>query len=475
MKRLFETQVQLLKYNILKHVAVHAWQDKMMEAYTDVPDTIVGDGLHLRCCKFKERYIVQERIKLASGKMKDRDPIINVIATACDECPVEGHVITDHCRGCLAHHCQDACPKKAIVIDHRGKASINKDLCVECGRCLDVCPYSAIANRRRPCQKACKVGAVKINEVTYAASIDHDKCITCGACVYQCPFGALVDRSYLLEAIDLLKDKDRRVYAVLAPAVAAQMTHHTIPQLISALKQLGFYEVVEAALGADIVAGDESKELLEKGFLTSSCCPSFVNYIHKYQPQMLEHVSHNPSPMIVVGRLIKKNDPGAAVVFIGPCTAKKMEAQTVDEGDAVDVVITFSELQSLLDSREIDWESLQTEELDNASYYGRIFARSGGLSEAVTQALKETGEDPDLFKPVVANGIEECRRQLLLASNGRLQGNFIEGMVCMDGCVGGAGSVIHRTKAIADVDGYAGLAQDKKLHDSEKVFLEIRR
>lgn len=468
MKRLFDTQVQLLKYRVLKEVAHYMWEDKMEEAYVEIPERIVGDGLHIRCCQYKEKYIVQERVRLAKGRPGDGKPVIDVIPQACDECPVEGYLITEHCRGCLAHRCQDACPKEAITLDKRGKAHIDKERCIECGKCALVCPYSAIVNRKRPCEKACKVGAVKISGDCYSASIDQDKCIRCGACVYQCPFGAMIDRSYITEAVKLLKDKERKVYAVVAPAIAAQMTHHTIPQLIAAIKELGFFQVVEAALGADIVALSESEELREKGFLTSSCCPSFVDYIKKFQPEMAEHISHNPSPMVAVGRLIKSIDPGAAVVFIGPCTSKKFEA--AENADAVDVALTFEELQALLDSRVIDWENLEEEDLNNASYFGRIFARTGGLSDAVRQALNESGHEDAVYEPVISDGIEECRKNLLLASRGKLKGNFIEGMACVNGCIGGAGNVTHAPKIKEDVDKYAKLAMEKTIGDSLRVF-----
>ncbi len=204
--------------------------------------------------------------------------------------------MTDSCRGCIAHHCEEVCPVGAIGFDRHQKAYIDKDKCVNCGKCAGVCPYSAIVNRKRPCEAACKIGAIGKDE-QQNASIDNNKCISCGACVYQCPFGAIMDKSYLLEVIRLIRESKNneayRLYAVVAPSISSQFSYAKLGQVISAIKKLGFYKVVEAALGADMVAMAESKELMEKGFLTTSCCPAFVTYVRKNYPELMEHVSHN--------------------------------------------------------------------------------------------------------------------------------------------------------------------------------------
>ena len=176
-----------------------------------------------------------------------------------------------------------------------------------------------------------------------------------------------------------------------------------------------------------MVAMAESKELSEKGFLTSSCCPAFVSYVKSAFPQLAEHISHNLSPMAALAKYIKETDEGAKVVFIGPCTAKKAEAQLESVKPYVDSVLTFEELQALFDSKDIDITTLEEDVLDNASYFGRIFARSGGLSDAVVQAMKEQNIEFDL-KPAVCDGIEACRVALLKKSKNVLDANFIEGM-----------------------------------------------
>ena len=220
---------------------------------------------------------------------------------------------------------------------------------------------------------------------------------------------------------------------------------------------------------ADMVAYSEAAELAEKGFLTSSCCPAFVDYIHKKFPQMVEHISHNLSPMGAIGQYIKGIDPTAKIVFIGPCTAKKMEFQKESVSPYIDSVLTFEELQALFDSRDMEISELEEDVLDNASYYGRIFARSGGLSDAVAQALKEQNLDFEA-KTVACDGIEACRMALLKASKNVLPGNFIEGMACVGGCIGGAGCLTHEEKNKAEVDKYGREAYEKTIRDAIGVL-----
>lgn len=471
--RKFDTKVQHLKYKVLREVARQAWNDTLLQNVLDIPKTIVpGKVPTMRCCVYKERAILGERVKLAMGGDPENPNVIQVIDIACDECPAAGYEVTDSCRGCLAHRCEDVCKRGAITFDHNHVAHIDKTKCVECGQCAKVCPFTAIINRKRPCQNACKVKAISINDDN-AAAIDNEKCIQCGACVYQCPFGAITDKSYILEVIDLIKKSDNnknyKVYAVVAPSISSQFTYAKLGQVITGMKELGFFTVIEAALGADMVAQTESQELAEKGFLTSSCCPAFVQYIKSAFPQLLPLVSHNLSPMAALAKYIKSTDPTAKVVFIGPCTAKKAEMKLDGVKEYVDSVMTFEELQALYDSKDIDITTLEEGVLDNASYFGRIFARSGGLSDAVAQAMKEQEIDFDL-KPIVCDGIEECRMALLKKSKNVLDANFIEGMACIGGCIGGAGCLTHGEKNKAEVDKYGREALEKTISDAVAVL-----
>ena len=259
------------------------------------------------------------------------------------------------------------------------------------------------------------------------------------------------------------------MFAVVAPSISSQFTYAKLGQVIKGLKELGFHTVIEAALGADIVAQAESKELAEKGFLTSSCCPAFVDYIHKNFPDLVPFVSHNPSPMTAIAKYIKENEKPCKVVFIGPCTAKKMEVQHEDVKPYVDAAITFEELQALFDSKDMDITTLGEDVLDNASYFGRIFARCGGLSDAVAEGLKEQGLD-FVVKPCACDGIEACKIALLQKSKGRLDANFIEGMACVGGCIGGAGCLTHGEKNKLEVDKYGREALEKTIADAVSVL-----
>ena len=472
--RKFDTKVQHLKYKVLREVARQAWKDTLYDHILDIPKIIVpGNTPTMRCCVYKERAILAERVKLAMGGNKDNPNVIEVIEIACDECPVGGYEVTNACRGCLAHRCEDVCRRDAISFDENHVAHIDKSKCVECGACAKVCPYTAIVHRTHPFKNAYKIRAISMNE-NKAASIDNSKCISCGACVYQCPFGAIMDKSYILNVIDLIRKseqgKDYKLYALVAPSISSQFTYAKLGQVITGLKQLGFHTVVEAALGADMVAWGESKELAEKGFLTSSCCPAFVSYIEKSFPTLAPFISHNLSPMATIAKYIKDTTKDAKIIFIGPCTAKKMEIQKESVKPYVDAVLTFEELQALFDSRDIDITTLEEGVLDNASYFGRIFARCGGLADAVAEALKEQGLEDFQLKACSCDGIEECRMALLKKSKNVLDANFIEGMACVGGCIGGAGCLTHGEKNKAEVDKYGKEAFEKTISDAISVL-----
>ncbi|MDO4566366.1 MAG: 4Fe-4S dicluster domain-containing protein [Oscillospiraceae bacterium] len=478
--KIFDTKTQMLKCSVLEKVARHAWRDDLLENILSIPKEIIPAGSEpsMRCCVYKERAILAERVHHAMGGDRSSRNVISVINIACDDCPSSGYTVTDVCRGCLAHFCAEVCPRGAISYDEQHKAHIDKEKCINCGRCAQACPYSAIINRSRPCEDACKIKAVSMAP-DGSSKIDDEKCIACGACAYHCPFGAITDKSFIINVIDMIKKSEGnskyKVFAVVAPAIASQFSYAKIGQVIRGLKELGFSEVVEVALGADIVAFEECGELVEKGMLTSSCCPAFVSYIEKHIPEMLSYVSHNPSPMGAIGKRLKTENPGCKVVFIGPCTAKKMEFQKPELRPFIDSVMTFEELQALFDSRDIDLASLEEEPLDDASGFGRIFARSGGLSEAVAQGLKERGFEDFECRPVVCSGIAECQKALLLASKGKLDGNFIEGMACVGGCVNGAGCLNHGEKNRLSVDKHGASAAKQSICGSLEALAAERK
>ena len=470
----FDTNVQELKYKVLKEVAKAAYNGTLLEEYNEIPKRIVpGPDPTTRCCIYKERAIVADRIKVALGGNKENSNVVEVIPIACDECPLGGYEVLDRCRGCIAHRCEHACHKGAITFDERTRrAIIDKTKCVNCGLCAKACQYNAIQNFLRPCEQACKVKAISAGE-DYAAKINDEKCVQCGACVYQCPFGAIMDKSSIVDVINMIKDSEFStkypVYAIVAPSISAQFDYATLGQIITAIKKLGFHNTIEAALGADLVAYNEAKELEEKGFLTSSCCPTFVAYIKKNFPKLIPNISHNPSPMAALAKWIKENDTTAKVVFIGPCVSKKMEIKREDVAPYVDYVLTFEELQALIDSRNIDASSLEESPLDNASYFGRIFARVGGLSDAVVQALKEQESDFEA-KSFVCDGIENFKLALLKAQSGKADFNFIEGMGCVGGCIGGPCCITHEVKDKNEVDKYGKLSKEQTIKSAIRIL-----
>jgi len=446
--RQFESQVQYLKYRTLCEVAKRAFDETLQETLLDIPKTIVpGKKPSMRCCVYKERAILGERVKLAMGGNRKNPNVIETLDIACDECPVSGYDVTAVCRGCIAHRCQSVCKSDAIYLDAYQKAHIDQEKCIECGLCAKACPYHAIIQNKRPCESACHVRAITMDEEK-AALISQSKCTACGACVTQCPFGAIMDKSEILHAIALLKDKHRtgKLYAMVAPAIVSQFTYAWPGQVNAGLRALGFDLVTEAALGADLVAKEEAEELLEKGFLMSSCCPAFVSYVEINFPKLRQHLSHCLSPMATLGKHIKEREPEAKIVFVGPCTAKKAEAKKESVSPYIDCVLTFEELQALFDSREIDITQLPEEKVDEATQFGRGFARSGGVTEAIRQAVSARGHEDFKIVATKCNGIEECRLALLKRSKGLDVGNFVEGMACVGGCVGGAGCISHSTK-----------------------------
>ena len=457
--RVFETRVQELKDEVLTAVARLAWEDRLQTGILDIPEQLIpGPEAKMRCCIYKERAIIGQRIKIAMGGDRANPALVEVLPIACDECPVTEIAVGPACRGCIATRCVHACPKDAItVVNHR--AQIDHSKCITCGKCLAACPYGAIEKNQRPCERGCKVNAISKGP-DGKAQIDPNKCISCGACVYQCPFGAIMDKSFLVDAIQMLKGAERwgyRVYAAVAPSIAGQFAPATLGQVLSGLKEVGFQGVAEVALGADMVARAESEELVEKGRLTSSCCPAFVDYVEKFHPKEAALVSHTPSPMVMTARWLKEQDPGCKVIFIGPCVAKKKEFQLGKTMGAVDCVLTFEELYPLFQARDIDITTLEEAPLDQASGYGRGFAHSGGVAAAVAQALKERGVTEEQFKLCAApcSGIDACKAAVMKLGRGIGDTNFVEGMACEGGCVQGAGVLIRSPKNQADVDRHA--------------------
>lgn len=460
----FETKIQELKTSVLTEVARLTWEDRLQSGILDIPEKILpGPEANLRCCIYKERAIIGSRIKMAMGGDKSNPAEVEVLPIACDECPITEITVSASCRGCLATRCVHACPKDAIsIVNHR--AQIDHSKCITCGKCMSACQYSAIVKTQRPCEKGCPANAISMGP-DKKATIDVNKCVSCGNCVNQCPFGAIQDKSWIVDAIHMLRGGNQwgyKTYAIVAPSIAGQFAPASFGQVVSGLKQLGFAGVSEVALGGDMVAEHETEEWVEKGMLTTSCCPGFVGLIKKKYPDLEHYVSSTPSPMVMIGLYLKEKYPDAKVIFIGPCIAKKKEFRLGRTMNAVDCVLTYEELFALFQSKDIDLTGLEESPLDEASGFGRSFAHSGGVTQAVVQTINERGLKAD-FKPVVCNGLSECEMALRKLKVNRLEGNFLEGMACEGGCVQGAGCFVRSPKNRMNVETHAKQADGRTI------------
>jgi [FeFe] hydrogenase (group B1/B3) len=448
-----ETLVKL-KHKIMEMVCRLAWNDNLDPEHEEqlVYDLIPGPLPTWRCCVYSEREIVRQRIRLAMAMNPSpdnkSDNIVQVIAPACDQCPISSYSVTDNCRFCLGKACLNSCKFGAISPDIV-RMHIDATKCKECGQCAKACPYQAIVHLERPCKKACPVGAITYDEYGYC-KIDDNKCIRCGQCIHNCPFGAIGSKTFLVPIIQAIK-AGKKVVAMCAPATEGQFGPDvSMASLKEVVKKIGFYDMVEVGLGGDMTAAYEaaewSKARSEGKQMTTSCCPAFINMLKMHFPeQYKENMSSTVSPMCAVSRYVKSQIPDAVTVFIGPCIAKKSEAADKSVPGNADYAITYGEFRALLRSCDIKPESIPASEYQEASKWGKGFASSGGVASAVIEVMKERGEDTSGIKVFRANGGDECRKALLLLKAGKLKEDFVEGMVCFGGCVGGPSK--HRAEA----------------------------
>ena len=457
-----------IRRKVFTEVARLAYEEgDYAEKIAELPYKIVpGSKAVYRDSIFLERAIVEERLRLAIGlplrpfeehksvadgieesaiaeKYYD-PPLVNIIKFACNGCPETHYHVTDCCQGCLAHPCQEVCPKGAISMVN-GKSYIDQEKCIKCGKCKSVCPYDAISKKERPCAKACGVNAIE-NDKVGRAYVNPDKCVSCGMCMVNCPFGAISDKSQIFQLARALSEGEQ-IIAEIAPAFTGQFGDNiNARNLKAALEELGFSQVYEVALGADIGAVAEAHHYVEKvttgelPFLLTSCCPSWAMLAKKYFPDMIDEVSQELTPMVATARTIKKEHPNAKVVFIGPCAAKKLEASRRTVRSDVDFVLTFEETMGLFDAKAVDFKSLEVEEpLQTSSALGKGFASSGGVAQAVVKVINEMRPDMEV-KTVKAEGLAECKKMLMMAKAGKYDGYLLEGMACPGGCVGGGGT-----------------------------------
>ncbi len=475
----YDNDAKQLKFEVLKKVAQYTYEGTLDKNLNQIPyDIIPGPLPTFRCCVYREREIIRERLVSAQGQNlpgQSEENIVGVLTAACEGCPISRFTVTDNCQHCLAKKCYSACPFGAVSITPKG-AYIDPAKCKECGRCAAACPYNAISDTMRPCIRSCPVKAINKDEYQRAV-IDYSKCISCGSCVKGCPFGAITDRSSIVNVINEIA-KQEQVFACFAPAIEGHFGMATVGMLKSAIKKLGFAGVFEVSLGADATSYHEAQELkeaiAEERKMTTSCCPAFVDMIEKHYPKLAPLISHTASPMTLTARYIRANYPGAKVVFIGPCISKKMEIQKVY--DTADFVLTFEELNALFAARNIDVTEPAEQEQDG-SLPGKGFAQSGGVSGAVQRVLEDEGYDQPVAC-VKCNGADECKKTLMILNAGRLPEDLVEGMACMGGCVAGPGGVEevqklvkYRSKLLAQADQRGIKENIKVLHDFSNIDL----
>ena len=459
-----------IKHDVLYEVAKLAFADELEEKRDGIAEALIpGPTPQFRCCIYKEREIIRQRVRLAEGKapgMNDDGNIVQVISSACEDCPISSYVVTDNCQNCIGKACINACNFGAIEMG-RHRSHIDASKCKECGKCAQACPYHAIAALKRPCKFSCPVDAISYDENGISV-INEEKCIRCGLCIHKCPFGAIGSKTYVVDVIKAIKS-EHPVYALVAPATEGQFGENiTMNSWKKAMKAVGFTDLVEVGLGGDMTAAYEAEEWAEAykngKKMTTSCCPAFVNMIKKHYPELIDNVSTTISPMCAVSRMLKAKEPDAVTVFIGPCISKKSEVKDhAIEGNA-DFALTYSEIRAMMRAKDIELEE-DDNTYQESSVYGKRFANAGGVTEAVLQSLKES--DDEIAATVnKCNGAAECKKALLLMKVGRVPEDFIEGMICEGGCVGGPSQ--HRTEkaAMKDRNALLGVADERGVHEN---------
>ena len=472
MRGIFSQKTQIRK-EIFTEIARLAYEGGGRQELEELPYKIIpGEIATYRDSIFLERAIVSERLRVAMGmslrpmtehapisKGLDESmieekyyepPLINIIKFACHACPEKRVYVTDGCQGCLEHPCKEVCPKDAISIV-RGKSQIDPEKCIKCGKCMDACSYNAIIKQERPCAKACGMGAIHSDEYG-RAEIDQDKCVSCGMCLVNCPFSAIVDKGQIYQTIKAIQS-DTPVYAILAPAIAGQFgPEMTESRIRSGFKALGFTDVAEVAVGADLCTIEEAHDFMDEvpekmPFMATSCCPAWAMMAKKSFPQLADNISMALTPMVLTARLIKKKHPDCKIAFVGPCAAKKLEASRRSVKSYVDFVLTFEEVAGMFNAKEIFFADLPEDKpLREASGDGRGFAASGGVAKAVVNYIKKLDPSRNV-KVVSAEGLDNCKKMLMLAKAGKYNGYLLEGMACPGGCIAGAGTLRPINKA----------------------------
>jgi [FeFe] hydrogenase (group B1/B3) len=470
-----------LKRDILVRIARLQLEGKLAEGVHGIARELAPKGSSpVRCCVYHDREILRQRVIARLGcSLEDYDdekrlseyaqealerekptrPMLTVLDDACNACVRSHFMVTNACQACLARPCMTNCGKKAIEIKN-GRASIDSGKCVNCGLCMQNCPYHAIIKIPVPCEESCPVGAISKDE-RGKECIDYDKCIFCGNCMRECPFGAMMDKGQLVDVIKHLMG-GRNTAALYAPAVAAQFRLEP-GQLEGALIEAGFSHVMEVALGADITADKEAAEFAERmergeAMMTTSCCPAYVYAVRRHVEALSSCISDTRSPMHYAAEIVKKEYPQCVTVFIGPCLAKRREGM---DDEYVDYVISVEEISALFAAKHIDAAKVKAvpgKALPTST--GRNFAKAGGVAAAVRARLKE----PSILRETVIDGLDKAGMKKL-AEFGKIRSgeiprapdtpNLIEVMSCQGGCIAGPSVITNPKTALAQLEKYA--------------------
>ncbi len=486
-----DTQVRRQRRRIFKEVADLAYHSTNLKDDMEALPYNIVDYEEPRYWEsvYRDRAIVRERIRLAMGmslRPENRShpghltegveesniaekyyepPLMQVIPSACNACPEHRYEITDSCMGCLAHPCQVVCPRKAISMVN-GKSVIDQEKCIKCGKCKDICPYDAVCHKERPCKKACGINAIK-NDEYGRARIDNDMCVSCGQCMVSCPFGAIADKSQIFQLIRAMQS-GKKIIAQIAPSFVGQFGPKVTPEMFkTALKELGFSEVYETAIGADLGSISEAEHYVEEvasgkqAFALTSCCPSWAVMAKQLFPETIDKISNALTPMVATARIIKAEHPDASVVFIGPCASKKLEASRTSVRSDVDFVITFEELTGMFEAKGILLEEIKAmDEIHDATSAGRGYGVAGGVASAIEECVKKYYPGTEVHIEH-AESLAECKKILMLAKAGRKNGCLIEGMACPGGCIAGAGTNIAIPQAAKELQRFKDAAEKK--------------
>ena len=406
-----------------------------------------------RCCIHKERAVLKYKMLPILGYRIDEEEdeltplsvyasralernstnssILTVVDEACTACVKTNYVVTNLCKGCVARSCYMNCPKDAITFLDNGQAHINHSKCVNCGICKEACMYHSIVYIPVPCEEVCPVKAITKDE-NGIEHIDESKCIYCGKCINACPFGSIYEISQVFDILSAIK-RGEQLVAIMAPSIMSQF-NNSLSEISEAIEKIGFVEAMEVAQGAMETTrreGSELQEKLEAGqqFMTTSCCPSYIELVNKHMPEMKPFVSHTGSPMYYTIEMAKAKYPEAKIVFIGPCVGKRKEV--MDHPD-IDYILTFEEIDTLFTGLDIELQATDKQRMA-APLDGRGFARAGGVISAVQNMYPQLG-----IKPIQVSNLNKKNIGLLRAfTKGKAPGNFVEVMACEGGCISG--------------------------------------